>query len=197
MPCGILKSVMISAKAYDRHVEQLFEVLNRVSAAFREADIEYRVIGGIAVYLHVAERDELAARVTRDIDLSVNRRDLNRIAEAVRPYGFALRHVASIDMLVDAAKPSARSAVHLVMAGERVRPTDIAPIPEFSAPVETSEGILIVPVADLLRMKLTSFRLKDKVHIQDLDGVGLITPEVEASLPGELLKRLTEVRETR
>ncbi len=24
-------------------------------------------------------------------------------------------------------------------------------------------------------MKLTSFRLKDRVHIQDLDGVGLIT----------------------
>jgi hypothetical protein len=105
---------VISAKAYDRHVEQPFEVLHRVSAAFREADIEYRVIGGIAVYLHVAERDELAARMTRDIDLAVDRRDLDRIAEAVRPYGFALRRVAGIDMLVDAAKPSARSAVYLV-----------------------------------------------------------------------------------
>ena len=178
-------------------MEQLFDVLHRVSAALQEAGIEYRVIGGVAVYLHVAERDELAARMTRDIDLAVNCLDLNRIADAVRPYGFALRHVADIDMLVDAAKPSARSAVLMVMVGERVRPTDIAPIPELSAPVETSEGILIVPVADLLRMKLTSFRLKDKVHIQDLDGVGLITPEVEASLPGELLGRLAEVRETR
>jgi hypothetical protein len=174
-------------------VEQLFDVLNRVSSALREAEIEYRIIGGIAVYLHVSERDELAARMTRDIDLSVNRRDLDRIAEAVRPYGFALRHVKGIDMLVDAAKPSARSAVHLVMAGERVRPTDIAPIPEFSAPVKTSEGILIVPIADLLRMKLTSFRFKDKAHIKDLQGVGLITPEIEASLPEELRTRLTEV----
>jgi hypothetical protein len=162
----------------------------------READIEYPVIGGIAVYLHVAERDELAARITRDIDLSVNRRDLDRIAEAVRSYDFVLRHNAGI-ALVDAAKPSARSAVHLVMAGERVRPTDVAPIPEFSPPVETSEGILLVPVADLLRMKLTSFSLKDKVHIQDMDGAGLITPKVEAGLSGELLARLAEVRETR
>jgi hypothetical protein len=178
-------------------VEQLFEVLNRVGSALREAGIEYRVIGGLAVYLHVSERDELAARMTRDIDLAVNRSDLDRIAAAVRPYGFALRHVAGIDMLVDAAKPSARSAVHLVMAGERVRPTDIAPIPEFSIPVETSEGILIVPVADLLRMKLTSYRLKDKVHIQDMDGVGLITPEVEAALPGGLRERLVEVRAAR
>jgi hypothetical protein len=184
---------VISAKAYDRHVEQLFEVLYRVSTAFREANIEYRVIGGIAVYLHVAERDELAARMTRDIDLAVDRRDLDRIAEAVRPYGFALRHVAGIDMLVDAAKPSARSAVHLVMAGERVRPTDIAPIPDFSAPVKTSEGILIVPVADLVRMKLTSFRFKDKAHIKDMQGVGLITPEIEGSLPEDLRVRLAEV----
>jgi hypothetical protein len=60
---------VISAKAYDRHVEQLFEVLSRVTSALRQARIEYRVIGGIAVYLHVAERDELAARMTRDIDL--------------------------------------------------------------------------------------------------------------------------------
>jgi hypothetical protein len=178
-------------------VEQLFEVLARVSSALRAADIEYRVIGGIAVYLHVAERDELAARVTRDINLAVSRGDLGRIAEAVLPYGFALRHVAGSDMLVDAAKPSARSAVHLVMAGERVRSTDIAPIPELSARVETSEGILLVPVAELLRMKLTSFRLKDKVHIQDLDGVGLITAEVEAALPGEMRERLSEIRQTR
>ena len=183
---------MISAKACDRHVEQLFDVLRRVTAAFGEADIEYRVIGGVAAYLHVVEHDELAARMTRDIDLLVNRRDLDRIAEAVRPYGFVLRHDAGI-ALVDAAKPSARSAVHMVMAGERVRPTDIAPIPELSAPVETSEGILIVPVADLVRMKLTSFRFKDKTHIKDMQGVGLITPEIEASLPEELRERLAEV----
>jgi len=45
-------------------------------------------------------------------------------------------------------------------------------------------------------MKLTSFRLKDKVHIQDLDGVGLITPEIEAGLSDALRARLAEVRAT-
>jgi hypothetical protein len=53
---------------------------------------------------------------------------------------------------------------------------------------------MVAPVADLVRMKLTSFRLKDKVHIQDLDGVGLITPEIEAQLPEFLRQRLAEVR---
>jgi hypothetical protein len=58
------------------------------------------------------------------------------------------------------------------------------------------EGILLAPVADLVRMKLTSFRLKDRVHLQDLDSVGLITPEVEATLSEPLHERLREVRAT-
>ncbi len=64
-------------------------------------------------------------------------------------------------------------------------------------PDRTAEGIAIAPVADLVRMKLTSFRLKDKLHIQDMDGAGLITGEIEASLPQELRERLREVRATR
>ncbi len=68
------------------------------------------------------------------------------------------------------------------------------PVPGFSAPDRTVEGALIAPVADLVRMKLTSFRLKDRVHIQDMDGVGLITPEMEADLPDLLRQRLAEVR---
>jgi hypothetical protein len=75
---------VISATAYDEHVEQLFEVLKRVTSALRAAGIEYRVVGGVAVFLHVSEKDPLAARMTRDIDMAVDRRDLGRIANAVR-----------------------------------------------------------------------------------------------------------------
>ena len=49
-------------------------------------------------------------------------------------------------------------------------------------------------MTDLVRMKLTSYRLKDRVHIQDLDAVGLIAPEVEAQLSEVLRARLREVR---
>jgi hypothetical protein len=58
-------------------------------------------------------------------------------------------------------------------------------------------AISFAPVSDLVRMKLTSFRLKDKVHIQDMDNAGLITTEIERSLPEALRVRLREVRETR
>jgi len=43
-------------------------------------------------------------------------------------------------------------------------------------------------------MKLTSFRLKDKVHIKDMDSVGLITPEIEEALPPIMRERLQEIR---
>ena len=39
-------------------------------------------------------------------------------------------------------------------------------------------------------MKLTSYRLKDHVHIQDLDAAGLIPPAIEAALSLELRQRL-------
>jgi hypothetical protein len=51
-----------------------------------------------------------------------------------------------------------------------------------------------VAVADLVRMKLTSFRLRDKTHLADMDSVGLITPEIESQLPEALRKRLDQVR---
>jgi hypothetical protein len=186
--------MVISATAYDRHVEQLFETLNRVASALQTSAIEYRVVGGVAIFLHVAEKDPLAARVTRDIDLAVDRRDLDRIAEAVCPLGMEYRHTAGVDMRVNAANPKARSAVHLVMVHERVRPDDCEPVPAFSPPVQSREGILLAPVADLVLMKLASYRLKDRVHIQDLDAAGLITPAIEAALSPELRQRLAEVR---
>jgi hypothetical protein len=58
----------------------------------------------------------------------------------------------------------------------------------------TKEGILLAPVADLVRIKLTSFRLKDKVHLIEMDSVGLITPEIEQALPEALRSRLDQIR---
>jgi len=185
---------MLTIRSIDKHVEQLFSVINRLAAALSQAEIPYRVVGGVAIYLHIEAVDPLAARLTRDVDVAVDRRDLNAIIEAVRPFGFEHRHAASADMLVDAAQPKARSAVHLIFVGEKVRPEYPEPVPAFSAPVRTAEGLLLAPIDDLVRMKLTSFREKDRVHLRDLDAVKLITPEIETQLSKELGRRLRRVR---
>ncbi len=185
---------MITAKALDIHVEQLFALLEHLHSALTNAGIEYRVIGGMAVFFQVSARDADAARLTRDVDIAVDRADLDRIAKAAETFGFRHRHVAGIDMLVNAEAPKAKSAVHLVFIREKVRPTDLSAIPDFSAPTKTVEGFLLAPVPDLVRMKLTSFRIKDKTHLIDMDSVGLITPEIEAGLPDALRERLEQVR---
>ena len=75
-----------------------------------------------------------------------------------------------------------------------MRPDYVEAVPTFSVPVRTVEGVPLAPVLDLVRMKLTSFRLRDRVHLKDMDGVGLITPETEAQLPPALRDRLRAVR---
>ncbi len=186
---------MLTATAYDTQVEQLFDRVRQLHNVLKAAGIPYRIVGGVAVYMHVFEVDPIRARMTADVDAAIGRAYLPAVITAAAEVGWVYRHVAGVDMLVDADRPKARSAVHLVFANEKVRPDYLEPVPN-SPPDTTQNGISIATVADLVRMKLTSYRLKDRVHIQDLDGVGLITPAIEAGLPATLRTRLTEVRAT-
>ena len=186
-------SVLVNT-IFEEALDQILDVARRFSTALERAGIPCRVIGGLAVFLHVNDRDPLAARLTRDVDVAVSRAMLDRIKAAVEPVGFRFRHAAGIDMFLYGEGAKARSGVHVIFVGEKVRPEYVEPVPGSDA--VKSHGILIAPVADLVRMKLTSFRLKDKVHIQDLDSVGLITKEIEAQLSEPLRARLAEVRAT-
>ena len=188
---------MLVNTIFENKVDQLYDVTVRLASALENAGIPYQIIGGFAVFSHVDAVDPLGARLTRDVDITVDRDRLKQIAEAVEPAGFRYRHAAGLDMLVDAKEPKARSAVHLIFANEKVRPEYIDSVPAISAPERSQRGYWIAPVADLVRMKLTSFRLKDKVHIQDLDSARLITPQIEAGLSDALRARLAEVRSTR
>lgn len=186
---------MLANTFFESKVDQILDVAKRFASALDQAGLPYRIVGGLAVFVHVDRRDPLKARLTRDVDVAIKRSDLEAMRKALAPHGFKYRHVAGVDMFVDASAAKARSAVHLVFVSERVRAKDLEPVPA-SAPVFADEGFLIAPVVDLVRMKLTSFRLKDKVHIQDMDSVGLITPEIEQSLSPEMRARLREVRAT-
>jgi hypothetical protein len=173
-------------------VEQLFDLAERVDGALSAAGIEYRVIGGLAAYLYVEEVEPDAGRLTKDIDMAVRRDDLPKIARAVEAIGLRYRHVAGGDMLVQAEEPTARRAVHLVFTGEKVRPEYAEVVPDLG-PCRTLHGIRLIPLADLVRMKLTSFRFKDQAHLKDMEDAGLLTPELEAGRP-LLRERLTQVR---
>ncbi len=170
---------------FETRVEQLFDLAQLVERIFAEAGVEYRVIGGLAVYLYVEDAEPDAGRLTRDIDIVIERQDLTRIAEVAKRFGLEHRHVAGVDMLVQAGGTSAR-AVRLVFAGENVR-SDIGG-------GRTLRDVRLIPLVDLVRMKLTSFRAKDEAHLKDLDQARLITPEIEGHLSEALRERLNQMR---
>jgi hypothetical protein len=178
---------------FEERVDQLLLSMRRLHEALDRAQIPYEIIGGVAVFVRVEQIDPALSRLTRDIDAMIRRVDLPRIEAAVKEYGLVYRHVAGLDMLVEAVNPKARTAIHLVMAGERVRPESVAPTPVLGTG-EMLMGARITSIDNLLTMKLTSFRLKDQVHVQDLDGAGLITKSMEDALSPILQARLAQVR---
>jgi hypothetical protein len=178
---------------FETRVKQLFDLAAVVENAFSAAGIDYRIVGGLATYLYVEEAAPDAGRLTRDIDIAVRREDLERIQNAVEPYGLKYRHVAGVDMLVQIKEPTARRAVHMLFTGEKVKADSLEPTPDLGAP-RRIQGVRLIPLADLLRMKLTSFRAKDEAHVKDLDEAGLITPEIEATLSHALRERLALAR---
>ena len=178
---------------FEKRVQQLFDLAELLEKALSSAGIEYRVVGGLAAYLYVEEAEPDAGRLTKDIDIAVRREDLARIAGAVEPFGLEYRHVGGEDMLVRSGQPSARRAVHMVFAGEKVRQDYPEPAPELG-PCRIIKGLPLIPLADLVRMKLTSFRASDEAHLKDLDEAGIVTPELEAGLSPVLRERLAKVR---
>ena len=177
---------------FEKRLDQLFDLARRVEAAFSSTGLEYRVVGGLAAYLYVEDREPDAGRLTRDIDIAVRREDLQEIAKAVEPFGLQYHHASGADLLIQASEP-ARRAVHLIFTGEKVRPEYPEPAPELGA-CRKMKGLRLVPLPDLICMKLTSFRAKDEAHLKDLDEVGLITPEIEAGLSPLLRARLAQAR---
>ncbi len=148
--------------------------------------------GGNAVAAWVATVNPDAVRNTADVNLLLRPGDLPAAIEALGQAGFVHRHAAKIDFFLDGPEGRFESGVHVVPAGERVRATDLAPTPDVTDSVE-SDRFRIVGLEALVRMKLTSFRDKDRVHLRDMLGVDLIDETWCSRFPPELSIRLQEI----
>jgi hypothetical protein len=178
-----------------RAVEKVRDRLLRVSSALERANIPYAVIGGNAVAAWVSCVDEAAVRNTQDVDILLRRTDLEAAKEALSKAGFIYRHVKSIDMFLDGPGAKARDAVHVLFAGEKVRQDDLVPTPDMTE-VEETPSFRVVKLEALVRMKLTSFRDKDRTHLRDFLDVGLLDPSWVNKLPPALAARLQLLLDT-
>jgi hypothetical protein len=170
-------------------VEKVRERLLRATAALEKAGVAYAVIGGNAVATWVGQVDQSAVRFTQDVDLLIRRADLDAAKAALEPAGFIYRHVARIDLFLDGPHAKARDALHIIFAGEKVRVDYALPAPDV-AESEPSETFRVLRLDALVRMKLTSFRDKDRTHLRDMLGVGLLDASWHTRLPDELAARL-------
>lgn len=172
-----------------RAVEKVRERLTRAVAALEAAGIPYAVAGGNAVAAWVSRIDEAAVRNTQDVDILVNRSDLPRITQALEAAGFIRDEVLGVEVFRDGPDGRPRDSVHLLFAGEKVRPSYVAPTATLLE-TEPDLAFQIVSLEALVRMKLTSFRDKDRTHLRDMIDVGLIDATWPARYPAELGERL-------
>jgi hypothetical protein len=176
----------------ERAVEKVDQRLRRTVRILESAGIPYAIVGGYAVRAWVAQVDEAAVRTTRDVDVLIRPEDLPKMRDAMERAGFYFRHTSGLEMFVERPDASARDAVHIVLAGETVRADDFEANPDVE-PGERADNFRTLK--RLVRMKLNSFRDKDRVHLRDMISVGLIDPTWLERLPlplGSRLQRLLD-----
>ena len=176
-------------------MERVRDRLLRASVALDAAGVPYAVAGGNAVAAWVATVEPAAVRNTQDVDILLRRSDLEPAAVALAKAGFVRRHVAGLDIFLDGPDAKVRDAVHVVMAGEKVRPENVAAAPDVNES-ERPGGFSVVKLEALVRMKLTSFRRKDQVHLLDMLEIGLIDAGWTKRFETQLAARLQQLIDT-
>lgn len=178
---------------WERYIMALDAVtdrLQRITAALSAAGVPYALVGGQAVAIWVASRDPAAVRTTKDVDILLRKEDLPRARAAALSVNLDYFEVLGVGMFLERADPNPRHAVHLLWAGEKVRPEYPLPSPTIDERQALEPGKEVVALAGLVRMKLMANRDQDRVHLRDLIDVGLVGRELLQGLPPELAERL-------
>jgi hypothetical protein len=178
-----------------RAVEQVRRRLLRSTAALEAAGIPYAVVGGHAVSAWVDKAEQGGARNTPDVDILVCRSDREAVRQALEAVDFVYVPATSMDLFLDGPSAKARDSVHVFFANEKIRPEYMEPTPDVEES-EVAAGFRLLNLDALVRMKLTSFRDKDRMHLRDLLDVGLIDAFWLSHVPPSLAPRLQAILDT-
>ena len=188
-------SIVLKPFSWQRMIEAVEAVRERAlraTAALRAANIPYAVAGGNAVAAWVARVDRAAVRNTQDVDILVRRSDFDAVKTALEAVGFTHHELMGVDCFIDGPDGSPRNAVHLLYAGEKVRPQYATPSAEVTE-IEHAEEYDILTLEALVRMKLNSFRDKDRTHLRDFISIGLVDAAWLPKLLPEHAERLQQL----
>ena len=173
-------------------VRRVEERLLLATSVLNRAEIPYAVVGGNAVGVWVARIDKGGVRNTPDVNILLRRPDLPAAIAVLEAAGFFHRQTPDDHLFLDGPDASPRAAVHVHMANELLREKDLIPSPDVSES-EAGDLFQLLSLEALVRMKLTSYRLKDQVHLQDLLEVCLIDASWLGRFTPELAERLQRI----
>jgi hypothetical protein len=157
----------------ERALEIVKDRLRRVTRALNTAKIPYAIIGGNAVQHWVSQVDESVVRNTRDVDIILNEPDIERAIVALASEGFIYRRSAGVTRFLDGPEAKARDAVHVLFAGKKVREDYAEAVPDIDQ-YDMMADARTIPFERLVKMKLTSYRRKDQVHLLDMISINMI-----------------------
>jgi hypothetical protein len=177
-------------EGYLMALDDVTDRLQRIAHALEAAGVAYALVGGQAVALWVATKDPAAVRTTKDVDILLRRADLPQARAAAAAVAMDYFEMLGVGMFLERSDPNPRKAVHLLWAGEKVRPEYPLPSPTVDERETLEPGKHVVSLAGLVRMKLMSNRDQDRVHLRDLIEVGLVHRDLVQCLPAELASRL-------
>src|SRR5439155_14214732 len=172
-----MKSLSSSKGIWESYLMALDEVtdrLHRITGAFEKHGVPYALVGGQAVALWVATKDPAAVRTTKDVDILLRRDDLPKARAAADTADFDYFETMGVGMFLEKTDPNPRRGVHLVWAGEKVRPEYLLPSPAIDERLRLDPDKQVVSLAGLVLMKLMSNRDQDRMHLRDMIDVGLI-----------------------
>src|SRR5205823_10968962 len=120
---------------------------------------------------------------------------LTAITAALEQAGFVHDELLDVVMFRDGAEGKPSEAIHLLFAGEKIRPDHLLPAPEIET-VKDPANFPVIALESLLAMKLMANRDKDRTHLRDMIGVRLIDRSWLPKLPPELADRLKQILDT-
>jgi hypothetical protein len=133
---------------------------------------------------------------TKDVDILPDRSDLPKAKQAAQTAGFTYFEVMNVGMFLNRNEPSPKKGVHIVWTNQLIKADDVLPTPSIDDRVILDNGVSVVSLEWLVKMKLTAWRRHDQVHLQDMIDVGLIDASWCARLPQQLAKRLQHLLDT-
>jgi len=176
-------------------VELVRQRLLRATAALASHAVPYAVAGGNAVAAWVATVDEAAVRNTQAVDVLIRREDFERAKVALEGAGFVYKNRAGNEIFIDDVNAHPRHSVKLSYTDEYLATgADGAhPVVEDSTDIGEYRVLNLLP---LVRLKLCTFDLDDRVDLRDLIDIGLIDQSWTAKFQPVLAARLQGLLDT-